>query len=582
MENVNSPQDITLELNDYDDEIVLRNYREKLNQFDDIRSQIQHSDTILGDIESYLTSFQKDLNFLSAEMESLETRSRALNRKLIIRQNAEQKLAPVVEALIIPPVIVQQISDGEISMQWLAALKYINQRQNELAIMLKERQEFKAIKAAEQQLQIVSRKALERIRNYMASRIKSLRNFGVNSQTIQKELLDYRDLYSYLRAQCPQLADDILQAYINTMSWYYMSYFQRYIKALEKMNIHKVERNVLLGSDEGGKRGLIFSRSAAKEKTSMQVIMDSMNLGNRGNIITSDDPSVILAQIAETSANAPAIYHMETGFRSLNLALLDNVTIEYQFLQDFFQLKPGDQVNKVFDAIFEKTFDLGQEYTKFLTQDSYDSYGILICIRLCRKLEFESQHRRIPVMDNYLNLQLINLWPRFQSVMDAHCESLHRASSRSTLHSFVAETTGAGSVGGGGIGSSAAALVPHPLTQAFSSFVAGILALCENEDSTSEPVARSLVRLRNEFESVLTKLSAAAFGSESSNSKSAGSKREKFLYNNYFLVSTILSDLSGPLADQEKEHFKMLTEAYEPESEKKKKESSHKKAGSSS
>lgn len=157
----------------------------------------------------------------------------------------------------------------------------------------------------------------------------------------------------------------------------------------------------------------------------------------------------------------------------------------------------------------------------------------MICIRICRKLEFELQHRRVPVVESYLNLQLINLWPRFQLVMDAHCDSLRRSTSRASIHTFGGQDSGSGSAGKA---SSTAALVPHQITQIFSSFVAGILSLCE-DDSESEPVANSLVRLRNEFESLLTKISAS-FGT---NKTGGSSKREKFLYNNYFLVSTILS-----------------------------------------
>lgn len=169
--------------------------------------------------------------------------------------------------------------------------------------------------------------------------------------------------------------------------------------------------------------------------------------------------------------------------------------------------------------------------------DSYDAYGILICIRICRKLEFELQHRRVPIMESYFNLQLINLWPRFQIVMDAHCDSLRRSAARASLHTLGGQDGGSGS--GGRASSSSAALVPHQITQVFSSFVAGILSLCE-DDSESEPVANSLLRLRNEFESLLTKISASSFGSTKS-TIAGPSKREKFLYNNYFLVSTILS-----------------------------------------
>lgn len=51
---------------------------------------------------------------------------------------------------------------------------------------------------------------------------------------------------------------------------------------------------------------------------------------------------------------------MEIGFRSFNLALIDNAAVEYQFLTDFFQLKNGEEATKSFNKIFDRTFQHGQ------------------------------------------------------------------------------------------------------------------------------------------------------------------------------------------------------------------------------
>jgi hypothetical protein len=514
------------------DDNDLANYDEKMKEFENLHKVIEVSDVKLKEIQEFLSNRQGDLDMLSKDMESLEVRSRQISAKLKTKQTVESKLAPIVEALIIPPMIVRQIADGEISLQWKSALKYIVQRQNELIALKNRGGEVKAIKGAEGQLKLVVDKAIERIRDFIVTRIKSLRVAGINAQAIQKDLLNYRELYSFLSNANPSLAKDLLQAYINTMIWYYNGFFLRYYKSLEKLNLHKVDKTVLLGSDDSSRRGLLFySRTGPIMKAA-----DSLTLGNRGNIISSDDPSVMLAQIAETNTMQ---HWMEVGFRSFNLALIDNITVEYQFLTEFFKLKNGEEVTRVFNNIFEKTFQVGQEFTKFLLEESYDAFGILICIRLVRKLEFELQHRRVPVGENYLNLQLINLWPRFQIVMDSHCDSLRRATSRASIHNSS--------------DGSSSALVPHHITQTFSSFISGILTLCEGEDNNGEPVSNSLQRLRNEFELLLTKISAAF----------AKNKREVFLYNNYFLVCTILSDVTGQLAEKEKEHFKLLTDAYE-------------------
>jgi hypothetical protein len=124
--------------------------------------------------------------------------------------------------------------------------------------------------------------------------------------------------------------------------------------------------------------------------------------------------------------------------------------------------------------------------------------------------------------------------------MDLHCESLKRAtagiSSRSASSSAAATTA------------------PHPLTQRFASLLLGILTLSSEAGDGDEPVARSVSRVRGEYENFLTKLS-----------KSVGDarKRERFLYNNFSLMCTILEEASGNrLADEQREYFGGLRETY--------------------
>lgn len=57
-----------------------------------------------------------------------------------------------------------------------------------------------------------------------------------------------------MTAQNPQLADEISQAYVNTMRWYYSSNFLRYRQALEKLSFHSVDKQDTLGADQTGQR----------------------------------------------------------------------------------------------------------------------------------------------------------------------------------------------------------------------------------------------------------------------------------------------------------------------------------------
>ena len=76
------------------------------------------------------------------------------------------------------------------------------------------------------------------------------------------------------------------------------------------------------------------------------------------------------------------------------------------------------------------------------------------------------------------------------------------------------------------------------------------------EAGDDEPVVTSLRRLRSEMEMFLVKYSNAWFGKDRR-------KRERFLYNNYSLIGTIISDATGKLALEQQEHFEKLKTAFQ-------------------
>ena len=93
-------------------------------------------------------------------------------------------------------------------------------------------------------------KAVERIRDYLVAQIKAIRSPNMNAQIIQQHnLVRFKDLYSFLSKNNAKLAEEIGQAYVNTMRWYYLNHFTRYQEALNKMSIIRIGQMETLGSD---------------------------------------------------------------------------------------------------------------------------------------------------------------------------------------------------------------------------------------------------------------------------------------------------------------------------------------------
>lgn len=96
-------------------------------------------------MESYLTGFQTDLGAVSAEIETLQSRSTALNTKLENRRVVEKLLGPSVEDLSLSPAVVRTISEGPIDESWVKALSDLEKRTKLIESRQQDQQRWKAL-----------------------------------------------------------------------------------------------------------------------------------------------------------------------------------------------------------------------------------------------------------------------------------------------------------------------------------------------------------------------------------------------------------------------------------------------------
>ncbi|SLM34860.1 Vps52/Sac2 [Lasallia pustulata] len=508
-----------------------RNVNEKeKDRFEDLHRSILACDEVLKSVEISLTSFQRDLGAVSAEIETLQSRSSILNTKLENRKTVEKLLGPAVEEISISPAVVQKISEGVIDEVWVKALDEVEKRSKLIDGKLRGTEPTRAAADIKPLLENLTSKALERIRDFFVAQVKALRSPSINAQIIQHQgFLQYKDLYVFLNKHHPQLAGEMSQAYINTMRWYYLDHFTRYRAALQKLSLYNVDKHDILGADPPSQRAHTAQRSH-----------DALNLGRRIEVLKGSSHSAITSYLAEEDKTT---HYLETPFRNFNLALIDNASAEYSFLTDFFSPNSYHQVSQRFASIFEPTFSLGRTLTKELIESTYDCLGVLLCVRLNQHSAFELQRRKIPAADGYINATNMLLWPRFQVAMDAHCDSVRRLTSTLSTRSAASALSLTDS--------SKQPTAPHQLTQRFGQFAQGVLAL-SSEAGDDEPVAGSLARLRAEFEAFLAKLGKGIADKK---------KRERFLANNYSLVLTIIGDVGGKLAGEQREHFEELRKA---------------------
>ena len=135
-------------------------------------------------------------------------------------------------------------------------------------------------------------------------------------------MLRYRALFHFMLEHHPQLANEIKQAYMNTMKWYYSYHFDRFKRALEKVKVEtKVE---MLGTDD--RKGGLFSTG----RSGSLPVNDPFHLGDRVDILKGElDLVSMQAKDLDRPVNPPFPFHRGRVDESISLKCCFEITIRH-------------------------------------------------------------------------------------------------------------------------------------------------------------------------------------------------------------------------------------------------------------
>ncbi|KAF8076543.1 hypothetical protein FPV67DRAFT_421586 [Lyophyllum atratum] len=84
-------------------------HHRRAKEFIELHDQVQTSVDLLDSLESFLSTFQKDLSAVSGQISELQDRSKDIENRLKSRRRIEKPLSSLISDLTIPPALATLI-----------------------------------------------------------------------------------------------------------------------------------------------------------------------------------------------------------------------------------------------------------------------------------------------------------------------------------------------------------------------------------------------------------------------------------------------------------------------------------------
>ncbi|XP_050670065.1 vacuolar protein sorting-associated protein 52 homolog [Leptidea sinapis] len=473
-------------------------YLKESSNIGSLHNQIEECDGILERMENMLLTFQNDLGSISNEIISLQKRSVNMSVQLSNRQSLKGPLSSFIEDIAVSETLILGINNIPVTdKEFMTQLAILNQK-----LTFVKEQEFKETKACHDVKDVLEKlkiKAISKIRTYILEQIYKFRKPMANYQIPQNAMLKYKFFFEFVLANERNVAQEVCNEYIDTLSKVYYSYFKSYASRLDKLKYEEVPTKDDLMGIEDGSRGGFFQKSNLKNKSTI------FTIGNRGDVLAQQLEAPIIVPHAQQKTK----YSYEALFRSLQYALVDNSCREYLFTTEFFHVK-GSHAQELFDRILGKTLSLLVKNIENYVLECYDCLALFLCIQLINRYRWMCHKRAVAALDSYWDSLLASLWPRLEYVLKLNIQSVRDCDPAKLANKELG---------------------PHYITRRYAEFSAAMLSL--SEQFPSQELSNLLLVLQDEVHCFLLKM-AAEFPQRI--------QQLIFLINNYDMVLSILME----------------------------------------
>jgi len=481
----------------------IEDYIASSEQLFSLHEEIVTCDNILQNMQSMLSGFQNHLKSISGEIKELQEKSSTLNIQLTNRKGVEKEVSRFVDGLVVSPELISAICEAPINKDYIDHLTNLNSKLQFASSLPPSSSILDDVIPV---LDNLKKSAISRVRSFMIKKIQDLKVRQTNIQIKQDHILEFKYLSTFLADHAPDVATEIRQIYMDTMTKVYGGLFRDYLNNMHKLRTSKSpDKGDVIGHD-GSKGGGFFSNSRNNAELNRLFA-----IGERFKIL---EPGMADAQIVpHVALKSPERYHYEIIYKSATKLLKDTATSEYFFVKRFFN------DNTLFNNVFQKPLQLFSEKLDDYVNVCYDCYCLIIMIRILQQQKNEMNHRTLKCLNTFFNGMNMKLWPRFKKVFDDNFDSIRSYKISQEDKKKLVESPSA----------------IHFATIRYANFINGLLLLCRpiGDDVLNNRlmITSNLERLREEMEKLLMRLA--------SNIPQA-KMQSVFLINNYDVIVSVL------------------------------------------
>ena len=387
---------------------IISNLAKHDKEFMEMFKNFEESDEILNKLETNLLFFKNKLSDINNDMKMLQNKSSEITIKLKNRKEFEEELFKLLDSIILAPEFLNDIICKDIDDEFI---NKINKLEEKLQTFTGgELPESSAINEIIPELRKTLAKVCSKIYSHILNTFLMLNKPGTNIQIIQKNVfLKMKQLVLFLKKHAPSMYTELLNKYVSLMEKIYLNSTTKYCQELIKLIYTKPEKFSLTLTEELNKE---FFHLVEKRKQ---------------DTVKNIEKESIIPLYALTKKET---YYNEQIFQSLNKFLMDLITWEVLFFNDFFDM--GIQQSAVYlNNIYKTSVNLIFEFVqKNLINKNADYFSISLMIIVDYEQQKIMEDLKLNHLDFYFFELLKLLWVKFDQIFKSINDQIFKSNNK--------------------------------------------------------------------------------------------------------------------------------------------------------